>query len=247
MGGCYSTHNKIENIETNDKINIVDKIQEEKHINDYPDILDLENIEKAVEQMKNNICRIHLLNGLKGTGFFCKIPFPDINKLLPVLITNNHIIDEDIINNGKIINISINGMNKDIEIKNRIAYTNKDYDVSIIEIKVEDNINDFLELDDSILNNNSNTPFVKSSIYLIQFPGNKEKPGVSFGVINSIDEINNYFFNHSSSTEEGSSGSPILNTNNKVIGIHKGSMKRKNNNIGIFINFPIKDFIEQKI
>lgn len=29
-----------------------------------------------------------------GTGFFCRIPFPDINHLLQVLITNNHVLGE---------------------------------------------------------------------------------------------------------------------------------------------------------
>ena len=29
-----------------------------------------------------------------GTGFPCKIPFPTEKELLPILITNNHIINE---------------------------------------------------------------------------------------------------------------------------------------------------------
>ena len=40
--------------------------------------------------MKNCICKILTNDGKKGTGFFCKIPY--LNKLLPVLVTNNHIL-----------------------------------------------------------------------------------------------------------------------------------------------------------
>ena len=43
-----------------------------------------------------------------GTGFFCAIPFPNKYNLLPVLITNNHVIGKDDININKKINFSIN-------------------------------------------------------------------------------------------------------------------------------------------
>ena len=48
--------------------------------------------------MDKNICRIKIDN-IQGTGFFSKIPFPDNNNMIQVFITNNHIIDEDIIKN----------------------------------------------------------------------------------------------------------------------------------------------------
>jgi len=50
-----------------------------------------------------------LKNGKKifGTGFFCKIPFPDEFRLLPVFITCNHILDKKDIIPNKIINISM--------------------------------------------------------------------------------------------------------------------------------------------
>ena len=44
--------------------------------------------------MKKYFCKICMNHGSKGTGFFCQIPFPDNNHLLPVLITNNHITNE---------------------------------------------------------------------------------------------------------------------------------------------------------
>ena len=45
-------------------------------------------------------------------------------------------------------------------------------------------------------------------------------------------------------TKGRSSGSPILNIkNNKLIGIHKES-KNKNYNKGLFLNYPIKEYIQ---
>ena len=50
-----------------------------------------------------NVCKIKIGNE-QSTGFLCKIPFPDENNLLPVFITNNHVINKKLLysNNEKI-------------------------------------------------------------------------------------------------------------------------------------------------
>ena len=55
-----------------------------------------------------------------------------------------------------------------------------------------------------------------------------------------------YNFNHKCCTKGGSSGSPILNMNNKLIGIHKEGIKNKYNK-GLFLNYPIKEFINSEM
>ena len=98
--------------------------------------------------MKNMICKIYVHEEFKGTGFFCKIPYN--NDLLPVLMTVNHIIDESFLNTEKKLKISMNNIYKKIGLEKRIVYTNKDYDVTIIEIKEKDIIEKYLDLDDNI-------------------------------------------------------------------------------------------------
>ena len=49
----------------------------------YPKWISLKSSEKIIDQMKSKICKIFLDSG-NGTGFFCKILFPN-NKLIPVL------------------------------------------------------------------------------------------------------------------------------------------------------------------
>ena len=61
-------------------------------------LMTFELMQVAMEQMKKCVCKIKLKD-IQGTGFFCKIPFPDINKCLPVIITNNHIINEELLYN----------------------------------------------------------------------------------------------------------------------------------------------------
>ena len=88
-------------------------------------------------QLDKYICKIYSVNDTKGTGFFCKIPFPDEFKLLPVLITNNHVLDTDNLKVNTIkITLEDDNIEKILELNNsRIIYTNKDIDFTIIEIK----------------------------------------------------------------------------------------------------------------
>ena len=213
----------------------------EKKLNNYPEIVSLESTEKIINQMKKNIIKICLNDGTKGTGFFCKIPFINEN-VLNALITNNHVINLEM----EKITISINNDKeiKVIELNNRIKYTKKEYDITIIEIKEKDEIDNYLELDENIMKKGSNKLYINNTIYIIQYPGGKQL-GVSYGILYKIFEDKEYNFNHLCCTEEGSSGSPIINIiNNKVIGIQKSAAKN-NYNIGLFINYAIEDFINK--
>ena len=111
---------------------------EDIKINDYLDIISYECNKKIIEQMENDICKIINKNNEQYTGFICKIPYPDINNMIKVLITYNNIINEEII-------IETKKYKRKINIKNRMKYINKLYNIIIIEIKEEDNINNYLE------------------------------------------------------------------------------------------------------
>jgi len=225
------------------------EIIKENMITGYPNTITYECTKKIIEQMENNICKIKI-GEVQGTGFFCAIPFPNKNKKLNVMMTNNHVINDKLLYdyNSKIeINIKKENKPKEIDLNDRLKYTNIEYDITIIEIKEKDNIKNFLELDDyiknDILENNNNNyyQYIDKTIYIIQFP--EGELSVSYGVLNNIYEDKKYNFTHKCSTKAGSSGSPILNLNNKIIGIHKEGTRQKVN-IGAFLNYPIKEFIK---
>ena len=90
--------------------------EKEKYINVSPDPVSYEGTQNILDQMNNCVCRIY--NNGNGTGFFTKIPYK--SKLLPVLITNNHIINENDIKNNKMITIYLN--NDKIEMLFKIDY-----------------------------------------------------------------------------------------------------------------------------
>jgi len=215
-------------------------INQEVLIEDQPSPVSLQGTKKILFQLENCICQISLKNGGKGTGFFTKILFQ--NKLLPVLITNNHVLKEEDIENNKIIRLTIyNNIEKkdeDISIKiddSRIRYTNseKDIDITIIEIKpVKDKINNYLEIDEQELTENQ---YIKSSIYILHYPNEKY---VSYGLINELIDYKTII--HHCNTEKGASGSPILSLKtNKVIGVHYGGKAKYN--CGTYIKYAIKE------
>ena len=211
----------------------------------YPKWVSLETTEEIMQQMKTKICKIYLKNGKKGTGFFCKILLSKKIKT-NVLITCNHIIDEKVIENKEEITLEINSVNEPIrlKLKNILIYTNDKYDITIIEIKKDDKINcNYFEFE----NNKYIEKNIKESIYILHYPGN-ENISVSYGIIDSINSIDEYEFIHYCSTDNGSSGSPIINLKNKnIIGIHKGANKglKDKYNLGIFLKFPIDEYIQQ--
>ena len=215
-------------------------------------LMTFEFMQIAMEQMKKCVCKIRLKD-IQGTGFFCKIPFPDINNRLPVIITNNHIINEELLNTKGskiIIDIKEEDSLKEISLDNRITFTNREYDITIIEIKETDNINNYLELDDIIIddilnNNNKNMVYIDNEVYIIEYP--EGKLSISSGQVNDIFEDKKYIFLHQCRTKAGSAGSPILNiSNNKVIGVHHSALLNFKNKRGkaTFLNYPIKEFIK---
>ena len=144
----------------------------EKNINDYPKYISLKSTEIIVEQMKNKICKIILENGNgTGTGFFCRIPFPDNNNKLTVLITIYHVIN----NSEKKISIMYkNNEMKTIELYNRKKYSNEYYDITMIEINEnKDQIKEYLEIDENIMIKDYIKIYNNESIYLLHYPEKK--------------------------------------------------------------------------
>ena len=168
-----------------------------------------------------------------GTGFFMNIS--DSKKYL---ITNYHIINPNVINNNIIIEIHNNKKMK-LNINNRdIQYFPEPKDITIIEMKNYDDIyNDieFLYYDTNYIQTGYNI-YKEVDVFSIEHPLG-DNAACASGKIKNID---GFEFAHNISTDNGSSGCPIILLNNninliKVIGIHKEGDKLKNLNYGTFI------------
>ena len=212
---------------------------------------------KITRQMEKCVCKIHK-NGYNASGFFLEIPFDE--SKIKVLVTNNHVLKENDIQDNKIISFSINNDIKAINIgKERMRYTSKKYDVTIIEIKESDELKDiveYLEIDDInskvikekyklLSNDHLNNLYKNESLYTLNYYEGKEIM-LSYGLFMKIEGSKIY---HKCTTDYGSSGSPILSLqNNKVIGVHYGGSNFNfNYNFGTLLAYPIIEFQEKEL
>jgi len=130
----------------------MDEIKKEDINNEAGIIVSFKKLKKIANSgIEKCICKIMQeieIEGEKklksGTGFFFKIP--DIN--FKMFITNNHVINKEILEKSKKLNIEIEEEEKEINlVLKRYKMTNEDLDFTVIEILNKDNINNFLEVD----------------------------------------------------------------------------------------------------
>ena len=185
--------------------------------------LNLNKVIKSVYKVK--------YNNRVGTGFLIKLNKDQ--KELNCLMTNEHVITKEMIESNEIIEIENKSDEKLIKInldKNeRFIIYNEEMDISIIEIKIDDNINDKCFL---LPNLDNYMEYIDKDIYIVQYPLGKN---ISYSE-GKIKNIQNEELIYDASTKLGSSGSPILLKNTiKVIGIHKQGNIRKTENYGTLI------------
>ena len=216
-------------------------MNEKCKINGVIDSITIEKSEKIVNQMKNCICKIE---GKEiGTGFFCKINYNQ--TFFPVLLTNSKILDMEFLKLNKKVKLSTND-DKNTKIlnidENDIIYINSSdkYDIIIMKLKEEDNENNYLELDESIFDNDSEKNYENKSIYILHYPKG-DKACVSYGYGLSESKQNNDFI-YKCDFNSGSLGAPILNlSTNKVIGINKGILSDKECIKGTYLKYPLNE------
>ena len=199
--------------------------------------------------LKKGVCKIETPK-LFGSGFFMKYKINE--KYYYYLVSCEHVITTDIIQKKETIKILYDNDINNIELRMLDIKLDKneryikafkdimDLDITVIEIKSEDNIpeNYFLLPE---LNKIYNENLINRRINILQYPNGK-KLQVSDGYIKRINK--NEFF-HLASTQNGSSGSPVFLINEtKVIGIHKQS--NRNENIGDFI-YQIFDALKSDV
>jgi surface protein len=185
------------------------------------------DINKYITKIETEIKINENLKYISGIGLLCNIPI----KYIKVLITYNHIINFELLNEMKKLRILIN--NKEIEIDmqiNRYKYTNNELDITIIEILDEDNISDFIDIDKFINSRN----YENEDIISVYLKDNK-KIDILNGKIKSKNKDN-----YICSLEEIIEGIIILKDNQKLIGIIK-----ENNDHNIIEFIPMNIIINK--
>ena len=199
-----------------------------------------EILDPCLLNVSKSVCKIRIdtiLGSFGGSGFFLK--FLINGKFYYWLVTNEHVITKEMINNKKTINVSYNieskSLNIKLEMSERYIKTFKEHkvDATVIQIRSKDGIYEdyFLEPELGYDNNN----LVGKEIFIPQFPSFQQIKNAR-GIIKQISYESPNEFVHLAKTQKGSSGSPIfLKGNKKVIGIHKEGNPIMQENYGDFI------------
>lgn len=202
-------------------------------------IADVKEYKFLFEKANKSICKI-TKNNLSGSGFFCKMQDPkNEDKIIKVLFTCYHVFPFDNIYNCHEINYSIDNNKKILNLDNRRIWLNKNdnLDYVCIEIFKEDNIEEFLRVDDDLINQRCDiSRVIKEKIIIFGNKGDDLK--FDKGII--LKNINNFCL-YNCNTCPGFSGGPILNQFYNIIGIHKGGYKDKKFNMGIFLKLIYND------
>jgi len=168
------------------------------------------------KKMEHSICKIET-----GTGFFIKFPIPwGNNNTLNGIITNNHVLNSSQLTPGTSITISVESTHT-ININDSIfIFTSELIDVTFIQLS-DEKIN---EINPCFLTPNDTDSKEGDLIYILQHPLGGEllfKPGI-------IKKIHGIDYLHAVTTYFGSSGSPLINNDLKVTGVHKGFIDHNN-------------------
>ena len=231
--------------------NISDKLntKEEGIINGHGNPITKQEI-KNLFKMEKSMCKISFkkienneLKEGKGSGFFCEISdFP----IKYALFISNHILNESSIDIGN-TNFEYSSekpLYKEIKItEKRKVITNEELDYTCIELFEMDDIKDYFKIEPFLLKYSVEV-FKNNDIFILQFPKGND---ISFSDGKILDFKDNKIF-HNASTENGSSGSPIIRRckDNYIIGLHKGVNKNNKYNLGTPFNLILDD-IKEKI
>jgi len=189
---------------------------------------------------KNN-----LYNTIIGTGLFVKLP----NKE-PIygLMTCNHIFSKSVLKLNFKFKIYLN--NKEKEIKLDESYFNGTYFIftspllDITFIQLSDDLIAGLGLDKDehfLIPCRNYENIFNESVHAFQYP----KDGKCKYADGKVQSLFGFDFLHNVSTDEGSSGSPLINNNFEIIGIHK--LKNEEKELNIATDFRIIQYAILKL
>ena len=184
-----------------------------------------------------SLCRIINKDNKEGIAFFCLIPFPTIDYMLPVLIINSNVLSLDDISINKNINILLNKRKKFVLKVDESRKIYKKNGIAMIEIKETDGLDCANFLCYHNVNNASKCLYYYNPLNGYFFIYKNDKIDCCLAMMNNID-FDKYKFMFSIDPVREASGSPIITQFHEVIGVHMQEMEGK------YLHDYIREFYE---
>ena len=168
----------------------------------------------------NKICEIKNIN--KGLGVFCKILSPDKKEVTPALITSYQLLEAKDVSSGKKIEFVLNNETHSITIdESRKVYCEKEqFNITIIEIKKEDNLDTNTFFDIEIGDKKMDSSYLKKRTMVLIGKNYDNKLDTFTAEYKNLNK-NGYEIEYKCDLNEEVYGCPLINVdNNKIIAFH---------------------------
>ena len=214
---------------------------------------------KVSQKLYNSIARIEFeiedknkkKKTIISTSFFMKINIKE--NQYNFLITCYHSIKKEYIDANININVFYEKDEEEEKItielnsNKRLIKCYESLDTTLIQIIKKDNIPEDKYLFPDLNYKNGYNQYKNIKIFSAGYPDDDELKGEICTSAGSISKINKTEFEHNCDTKTGSSGSPLINNNKHVIGIHYGCDPNERVNYGHFIGAIIDQLNVDKI
>eukprot|EP00833_Pecoramyces_ruminatium_P004284 jgi/Orpsp1_1/1178316/evm.model.c7180000064811.1 len=158
-----------------------------------------------------------------GTGFFVKLPMPSNEEPMYGLMTCNHVFSESVLKLNFKFKIYLNNEGKKIKLNEsyfngtNFIFTSPLIDITFIQLS-DDLIAELgLDKDEHFLIPCMNYENIfNESVHAFQYPKDE-----NCKCDEKVKSLVGFDFFHNVSTDDGSSGSPLINNNFEIIGVHK--------------------------
>ena len=232
MGNTQSLHNgsPSEDFSNKQEKTIMGEIAEEKLIaQGGSHFISVEVIKKV----SASVCKVKNSDGTYGTGFLGK--FVCNNAMAHGLFTNNHVLTEETLADcDKPVNLDFGDIGKEFKLclKDTFRFTCPLLDVTFIHIN-ENTVTKLHDLMCEFLSVYFNWEGKEGDQLLVM-----QNPRYCCGVqvaSGPFYRMHGFDILHKTSTDRGSSGSPLMTNDGKVIGVHKCRAKKESDqyNIGV--------------
>ena len=202
----------------------------------------------TIKDISKGIVKIIYNNNI-STGFLMKLYINKANTLY-FMITCNHCIKEEMLGQEIVIYYQDLTEEKSFSIKldkNKrfIKFYSKSDNLDVTVVRIfKSEIKDYMNflIPDKNYTNGYDYYLENNNIFLFGYPKNLPQK-FSLGKISSYE---NYYFLHICDTEDGNSGSVIVNEKGEIVGVHKGYNIDKYANLGIFIGPIVEDLLKNE-
>ena len=185
--------------------------------------------EPISDALYNSIARIEF-EKKHSTGFFMKLDIKE--KRHNFFITCNHSITQENVDSKIDIKIYYGKANKEKNISIKLDKNERNIkcfeklDATLIEILEADKIDENKYLNPDLNYKNGYDQYKDSKIYSAGYPNEENFSGKRHTSAGKIEKIKDFEIYHNCCTKPGSSGSPLIDFKNHVIGLHKGYSRK---------------------